>query len=124
MDRPQWRHWLRIIKPDNAEGDTALLYINGGSNRGGPPESIDIMLGMIAMQVKSVIVDLKMVPNQPLTFAGDGRARSEDAIIAYTFDKYLETGDGTWPLLLPMVKSAVRAMDTVQTHLKGLDEGA
>jgi len=124
VDRTQWRHWLRIVKPDNAKGDTALLYINGGSNRGGPPESIDMMLGMMAMQVKSVIVDLKMVPNQPLTFAGDGRARSEDAIIAYTFDKYLATGDATWPLLLPMVKSAVRAMDTVQTHLKGLDVGA
>jgi len=124
VDRTQWRHWLRIIKPDNAKGDTALLYINGGSNKGEPPDSVDTMLGMMAMQTNSVIAELKMVPNQPLTFAGDGRARSEDAIIAFTFDKYLATGDGTWPLLLPMVKSAVRAMDTVQTHLKSLDEGA
>ena len=124
VDRTQWRHWLRIVKPDKAAGDTALLYINGGSNRADPPESIDMMLGLMAMQTNSVIAELKMVPNQPLTFAGDGRARSEDAIIAYTFDKYLKTGDATWPLLLPMVKSAVRAMDTIQTHLKGLDEGA
>ncbi|MHC4745154.1 MAG: PhoPQ-activated pathogenicity-related family protein, partial [Planctomycetota bacterium] len=123
-DRTQWRHWLRIVKPDKAKGDTALMYINGGSNRGGPPDSVDMMLVMMAMQTNSVIAELKMVPNQPLTFAGDGRARSEDAIIAYTFDKYIETGDSTWPLLLPMVKSAVRAMDTIQTHLKGLDEGA
>lgn len=124
VDRTQWRHWLRIVKPNNAKGDTALLYINGGSNNGEPPDSVDMMLGMMAIQVNSVIAELKMVPNQPLIFAGDGRARSEDAIIAYTFDKYLETGDATWPLLLPMVKSAVRAMDTVQTHLKGLDTGA
>ena len=58
-----------------------------------------------------------MVPNQPLVFADDpGNQRNEDAIIAYTFDKFLKTQDPTWPLLLPMAKSAVRAMDTIQDH--------
>jgi PhoPQ-activated pathogenicity-related protein len=58
------------------------------------------------------------VPNQPLVFSDDpGNQRYEDAIIAYTFDKFLKTQDPTWPLLLPMAKSAVRAMDTVQDHL-------
>lgn len=124
VDRTLWQHWLTIIKPDAASGDTALLWINGGSNRGSPPSSADMMLAGIALSSNSVVADLKMVPNQPLVFPDGGGPRSEDAIIAYTFDKYMKTGDQTWPLLLPMAKSAVRAMDTVTSHLKSATNGA
>lgn len=54
-----------------------------------------------------------MVPNQPLTFAGETKSRTEDSLIAYTWDKYLRGGDDAWPARLPMTKAAVRAMDTV-----------
>jgi len=124
VDRTLWQHWLTIIKPDGAAGDTALLWINGGSNRGSPPSSADMMLAGIAISTRTVVVDLKTVPNEPLVFPDGGGPRSEDAIIAYTFDKYMKTGDQTWPLLLPMVKSAVRAMDTVSACLSSLPEGA
>src|SRR4030095_11930863 len=40
-------------------------------------------------------------------------ARSEDEIIAYTWDRFLRNGDDRWPLRLPMTKAAVRAMDAV-----------
>ncbi len=124
VDRTLWKHWLTIVKPAVATGDKALLWINGGSNNRSAPDSPDKMLVGIALGSGAVVADLKMVPNQPLMFPDGGRPRSEDGIIAYTFSKYVATGDNTWPLLLPMVKSAVRAMDTVQNHLKSLDTGA
>ncbi len=123
VDRPLWKHWLTIVRPANATGNKALLWINGGSNKRSAPDSADKMLIGIALGAGSVVADLKMVPNQPLMFTDGGRPRSEDGIIAYTFSKCVATGDKSWPLLLPMVKSAVRAMDTIQNHLKSLDSG-
>ncbi|OHB65151.1 MAG: hypothetical protein A2Y77_09080, partial [Planctomycetes bacterium RBG_13_62_9] len=124
VDRPLWQHWVTIIVPTGVTADTALLWINGGSNRATPPSGPDGMLTQIALQSRTVVVDLKTVPNEPLVFTDDpNNRRSEDAIIAYTFDKYVKTGDATWPLLLPMVKSAVRAMDTVQDYVPKATEG-
>src|SRR4030042_454842 len=54
VDRPVWQHWLTVVKPDKATGDTALLYINGGSNGKPAPTSADMMLGMIAMKTNTV----------------------------------------------------------------------
>src|SRR5690606_36216870 len=51
---------------------------------------------------------VEQVPFQPIF------GLREDELIAYTFEQYLATGESDWPLLLPMVKTAVRAMDTAQ----------
>jgi PhoPQ-activated pathogenicity-related protein len=123
VDRTLWQHWLTIIKPDGVSANKALLWINGGRNGGSAPTSADSMLVGIALNTKSVVADLKMVPNEPLVFPDGGGPRSEDAIIAYTFNKYMATGDATWPLLLPMAKSAVRAMDTIHSYLLSETKG-
>jgi len=123
VNKTVWQHWLTIIKPDKAGGNKALLLITGGINFGSAPKKADPMLVKIALAANTPVAELRMVPNQPLTFPDGGGFRFEDAIIAYTLDKYLNTGDETWPLLLPMVKSAVQAMDTIQSHLKSESEG-
>jgi PhoPQ-activated pathogenicity-related protein len=117
VNRTLWRHWVTIIQPDKVKSDIGLLWINGGSNDNPAPKNADMMLVNIALATGTVVADLRMVPNQPLNFPDGGRPRYEDAIIAYTFDRCLETGDETWALLLPMAKSAVRAMDTVQNFI-------
>ncbi len=121
VDRPVWRHWLTIYLPNSPVvlTNSAVLLIDGGSNSNFStvPASIDF-LGQASLLLKSAFVQLKVVPNEPVIFTDETRTRSEDAIIAYSFDKFLENigepGNDTWPVLVAMVKSAVRAMDTVQ----------
>jgi PhoPQ-activated pathogenicity-related protein len=122
VDKPIWKHWLTVIKPDSVTSDTALLFITGGSNERPAPERVDGNLAQVARITKSVVAELRMVPNQPLVFAGETKGRVEDSLIAYTWDKFLRTGDERWPARLPMTKAAVRALDTI-TAFCGSDEG-
>jgi PhoPQ-activated pathogenicity-related protein len=122
VDRPVWQHWLIVVKPEKVTTNKALLFIVGGANGGEPPPSAEGRTLAIAKATGSVVAELKMVPNQGLVFHGDGRSRKEDDLIAYTWDQFLKTGDETWPARLPMVKSAVRAMDCVQ-ELLASDQG-
>jgi len=115
VNRTLWQHYLTVIIPNNVAFDTALLWVTGGSNDRPAPGKPEGMLAEIAVRSRSVVAELRTVPNQPLVFPDDpDNRRYEDEIIAYTFDKFMKTKDPTWPLLLPMVKSAVRAMDTIQ----------
>jgi PhoPQ-activated pathogenicity-related protein len=123
VDRTVWQHWLTVVRPDHVEFDTGFLLISGGSNDRPPPNKPDEMVVKIALATNSVVAELKMVPNQPLVFHNDGQKRSEDDLIGYTWDQFLKTRDATWPARNPMVKSAVRAMDTVQSLLASQQGG-
>lgn len=123
VDRTAWKHWLVIYRPDEVAHDTALLFIGGGRNGGDPPDKANADFSNIAKVTESVVAELRMVPNQPLTFANDGFGpRVEDELIAYNWKLYLDSGDVNWLTRLPMTKSAVRAMDTVTSFLAG-DQG-
>lgn len=118
VDRPLWEHWLTIVKPKGVTAKTAFLFIGGGDNGKAPPDHPDDLILQIAEASQTVVAELKMVPNQPLIFHGDGVPREEDDLIGYAWDQYLKTGDSKWLPRLPMVKSAVRAMDCVQEFMK------
>lgn len=124
IDRPVWKHWLTIIKPDRVDFDTALLYIDGGKNGGEPPTEVSQRSLALAMGTNTVVADVRMIPNQPLFFADSKRhGRSEDDLIAHSRVKYIVTKDEEWLARLPMVKSAVRAMDAVQEFMASEDGG-
>ena len=123
IDRTLWRHWLVLIRPDGAATNKGLLIIGGGDNDDDPPADPNGLDLQLALSTQSVVGRLYTVPNQPLTFVADEtQPRWEDQIIAYTWDKFLRTGDEKWPLRLPMTKSAVRAMDTM-TDFTGSEAG-
>jgi PhoPQ-activated pathogenicity-related protein len=113
VDRPLWTHFLTIIRPLQLRHRTGLLVLSGGASGKAPPAAANPFLAALAVRTGSVVSELRNVPNEPLTFAGETMPRTEDGIIAYSWDRYLRTGDASWPAQLPMTKSAVRAMDTI-----------
>lgn len=101
-----WRHPMLVVRPDTVRNPgIAFLYITGD---GRPTQALGL-LQTLAQRSGALAAVLTRVPNQPLY-----EGRKEDALIAYTFDQFAKTGDQTWPLLFPMVKSAVRALDALQ----------
>lgn len=109
-----WRHQLTVMVPANVQYDGALLFITGGSNKDEQPnwskeDRLWIPLAGIADKNKGIVALLKQVPNQPLY--GN---MTEDELISHTLHQFKQSKDYTWPLLFPMVKSAVKAMDAVQ----------
>jgi len=114
-----WKHTLTVIVPEELDHDGALLFITGGKNeegmpikRGGDDEFI-MTMSQLAEKNKAMVAIIWQIPNQPLY---DGM--TEDELISFTLHNYQNDGDYTWPLLFPMVKTAVRAMDAVQEFSK------
>lgn len=111
-----WNHELTVIVPDSLKYTDALLFITGGSiNTEGQPnthkwdESLTVSLSELAKVNKAIAAIIWQVPNQP-RYGG----RTEDELISMTLHNFQNDSDYTWPLLFPMTKSAIRAMDVVQ----------
>ena len=122
VDRTKWQHWITVAVPENVKSKIGFMWIGGGRNGGKPPEGPSERVQQIARATQTVVAEVHMIPNQSLIFHNDGEKRVEDDLIAYTWVKFLQTGDPTWPARNPMVKSVVRAMDAV-TALMASDAG-
>ncbi len=116
-----WKHQLTVLVPEEVAYDGALLFITGGSLKDGMPnwkskEEADenSPMARIAQKNKAIVSIIRQVPMQPL-YDGD---LVEDQLISYTLHNYKNDKDPTWPLLFPMVKSAVKGMDAVQEFSK------
>jgi PhoPQ-activated pathogenicity-related protein len=68
VDRPVWKHWLTIVRPDNIRSNKALLFIGGGNNDDPKPSKASDRVLLIATEAGTVVAELAMVPNQPLHF--------------------------------------------------------
>ena len=114
-----WKHQLTILVPDDIAHDGALLFITGGSVKEGEPnlkghdDELTQSMALLSKKNKAVAAIIRQTPNQPLY---DGLV--EDQLISFTLHNFKNDGDFTWPLLFPMVKTAVRAMDAVQEFTK------
>lgn len=105
-----WKHGILVQQPPKIEfKGTGVLFITGDGPRDGDRTQIRLLSTATGMPV-AMLFD---IPNQPLW------NMREDDLIAHTFEKFLETRDATWPLLFPMTKSALRAMDAVQAVTRG-----
>jgi len=105
----EWHHRLVVLVPHALRDPSlALVLLTGGNNL------YLRRLVRIARLTGITCAILYNVPRQPL-FGG----LREDALLSYTFQRFIETGERDWPLLFPMVKSAVRAMDALQAFASG-----
>ncbi len=105
-----WVHEVEIVVPSKCDyPETAILIVTGGH-----PTKKSAQIGAaFAAASGCPVAAVYGIPNQPL-FEG----KSEDVLIAHTLVRAMETGDDTWPLLLPMTKAVVRAMDAIQAFAK------
>ena len=138
-----------IIVPSEVEhSNTPFLWITDDNNGDDAvPDALNynmLIAADIAIQTKTIGAALFQIPNQSIRFSEDplSKSRSEDAIIAFTWWKWVNFPDTNpeWLVIifqfsyililfemqfifvyrlvhLPMTKAAVRAMDTITEFL-------
>ncbi len=105
-----WEHRLQVFRPEKLDHpEFCTIY-----NTGGKGSSTNTAMGVrLAKQMGMNYAILFGIPNQPL-YGG----KTEDALVVYTWLKYMETGDDSWPLHFPMAKAVLKSMDAIQEMSK------
>ncbi len=115
---PIWRHWLTLIVPDRRTKDSALFVMTKGlSSIEKPMSEVPLSLLSIAVSTNSIVAILEGFPIDSTGYYETPSKKVELNDInffVWTLRQYYDTGDPNWIILLPMVKSAVSAMNAVQ----------
>jgi PhoPQ-activated pathogenicity-related protein len=99
-----WQHRVMLFRPEKLDHPNHCLLYNTGGSGSNQNTAMGIIL---AKSTGTNYAILYNSPNQPLY------GLTEDALIVYTWKKFLETGDEDWPLHFPMAKSVLKAMDAL-----------
>ncbi|XP_060091303.1 autocrine proliferation repressor protein A-like [Heteronotia binoei] len=126
VDKAVWSHELIILYPTKLKyGESCLLIVSSGEI---PPETfLSELLGRfsllyLAVRLKLFLALLTPVPIQPLTFykhpLGRENIKNYD-IMAYSWWRFINDSSVSPEMLVqfPMVKAAVRAMDTITDYV-------
>lgn len=105
-----WEHRLVLYIPANNKYPHQCTLLNTGGS--GSKSDYSILVAA-AKACRSPFATLFNIPMQPL-YGG----KTEDALVVYTWQKFLQTGDESWPLHFPMAKAVIKAMDTLQAFAK------
>ncbi|TNF36755.1 MAG: PhoPQ-activated pathogenicity [Gammaproteobacteria bacterium] len=117
VNQPVWTHSVVIVIPNTVATTTGMLFVAGDDNDDPLPDAsneVVQIVAQLALGSQSIVSAIFQAPNQPLLFNGETNPVKEDALVAYTWKKALDTGNYIWPAYLPMVKSVVKAMDGIQ----------
>lgn len=98
----EWEHDLCLVQPDSPR-DMCILEITGGEIHPLDQERADVLCQTSGLPVAT----LYQIPHQPIW------DMVEDDLIAHTFEQYILGGEDDWPLLLPMTRSVIAAMDAL-----------
>lgn len=118
---PVWQHWLRIIVPKNCKSNVILFYISNGNREEQQalgPEHPEPGLIRIALNTNSIVVELRNVPNQPLSYFEEKKFREEDDLLSHSWMQAMQSKDPTWSIRFPMVKAVIRGMDCAESFLR------
>ncbi len=125
-----WRHDVVVLEPDHAMHGRALMIVNNGQRPGkgdapaGPSADFTMeALAALAMKTQTAVISISDVPNQPLTYPGDVKARREDDLVAHGWSLFMQAPAPSMslPVHVPMAAAVSRAMTLAQRELGPLD---
>ena len=99
-----------IIRPPSVKSNVAVVFITGNFKYSQEELSL---FRLLALQNRTYVAVLFDIPNQPL-FGG----LREDWLLSYSFSKCIETGDYSWPALLPVVQSTIISMSLLDNYAR------